>query len=794
MDIELVVKDGPSLGQALAIPDAREVKIGSASTADLALTKDPLVSRYHCVINVAGNNAWLRDADSTRGTYLNSRHTRESPLASGDLITVGETTIEVWISEDTHDRQRPSHPYQIPGYTLVKPLAVHGARRVYLAVPDAATRPVMLHMLHFVPLAEVKENPKEASRMQHQEAALARLQHERRIPDLLQIGMTEDAMWFATSYLDGISLAEHVAQNGPLPPSTALSFAWQAADILSHVHAAGIIHRGLDPHSFWISLRDDELDVYLIDLATARWTELQGTITTSTRGRMPNPYIAPELLINFRRADERSDIYSLAAVMNFAINGHAPGETDEHDLGLPIPSPGPVPMPDGAPSQEAISRYLSIIERAMAAKPADRITSAAAIRDGLLPLSSPPGGGGKRPPLTYLDFDLLIERGTGPDEYQARVLNAPGGQTSPVPFTAPCSRAELQDFLQSIDKARWAARAAYTPGFTQAKKFGGRLYKALFTQPVESNLYGSLAAARARAAGLRLLLRMSDVPELAELPWEFLYDEQRDRFLCTSKETPVVRFLAVPDPVRSAVTSAPIRILVVIATPSDHPALDVQDEWARLQQALRPMTSAGLVELHLLARGTVCALSQRLHSEDWQVLHFIGHGDIDPNDRTSRLAFEDEDGGGHGVDGETLGMILHDHRFRLVVLNACNTARGNADNPFAGIAQALLRQGVPSVLAMQFPITDAAAITLTQNLYQELANGNSVEAALSIARQALWISSNKIEWATPVLYSRATTDYLIALGLSIPTESDRLFRLNPIADSDRFRSPIGGVS
>jgi hypothetical protein len=30
--------------------------------------------------------------------------------------------------------------------------------------------------------------------------------------------------------------------------------------------------------------------------------------------------------------------------------------------------------------------------------------------------------------------------------------------------------------------------------------------------------------------------------------------------------------------------------------------------------------------------------------------------------------------------------------------------------------------------------------------------------------------------------------------LSIPTESDRLFRCNPIADSDRIRSPIGGVS
>ncbi|HEX2370177.1 MAG TPA: CHAT domain-containing protein, partial [Acidimicrobiia bacterium] len=63
-------------------------------------------------------------------------------------------------------------------------------------------------------------------------------------------------------------------------------------------------------------------------------------------------------------------------------------------------------------------------------------------------------------------------------------------------------------------------------------------------------------------------------------------------------------------------------------------------------------------------------------------------------------------------------MILHGYRpLRLALLNACEGARGSASDPFAGAAQSLVQQGIPAVIAMQFPITDRAAILFAQEFY-----------------------------------------------------------------------------
>ena len=80
------------------------------------------------------------------------------------------------------------------------------------------------------------------------------------------------------------------------------------------------------------------------------------------------------------------------------------------------------------------------------------------------------------------------------------------------------------------------------------KDFGGKLYGAVFQEELRDALQRSLSLTRARGVGMRLRLRLADTPELAELPWEFLYDPRRDRFLAQSRRTPLVRYLDLPDP------------------------------------------------------------------------------------------------------------------------------------------------------------------------------------------------------------------------------------------------------
>jgi len=75
--------------------------------------------------------------------------------------------------------------------------------------------------------------------------------------------------------------------------------------------------------------------------------------------------------------------------------------------------------------------------------------------------------------------------------------------------------------------------------------------------------------------------------------------------------------------------------------------------------------------------------------------------------------------------------------------------------PFCRRAQKLIRQGIPAVVAMQFEITDSAAITFAEGFYKAAADGYPVDAALAESRKAVFREGNELEWGTPVLYLRS---------------------------------------
>jgi TPR repeat protein len=143
-------------------------------------------------------------------------------------------------------------------------------------------------------------------------------------------------------------------------------------------------------------------------------------------------------------------------------------------------------------------------------------------------------------------------------------------------------------------------------------------------------------------------------------------------------------------------------------------------------------------------------------------LHFIGHGGFDDHDQDGMLVLEDEHDRGVLVSGKKLGMLLYDHRrsLRLAVLNACKGARAGHTDPFSGTAQSLVQQGIPAVIAMQFEISDEAAVLLTRAFYTALAEGQPVDTALASARKVIFARGNEVEWGTPVLYLRSPDGHI----------------------------------
>ena len=352
---------------------------------------------------------------------------------------------------------------------------------------------------------------------------------------------------------------------------------------------------------------------------------------------------------------------------------------------------------------------------------------------------------------SYFNFDLIIEQ-VG-EKYRARVIDSPAGQAS-TEFDIPFSELELENFVLRMGRPRAGVRRVNSSEMEAVKQCGERLFRAVFSDDVYACFLRSRDAAMEDESGLRVRLRI-DVPKLHDYPWEFLYNAHLNQFLALSKDTPVVRYLELPYPVQPLTVQPPLNILVMIASPEGFPKLNVEEEWKRLSNALAPLIRRGLVTLERLKKPTLSALQQRLRRGEYHIFHFIGHGTYSEHKQDGMLLLEEENGQGRPVSGQYLGTVLHDHRsLQLVVLNACEGARTSPEDPYAGVAQTLVLQGIPAVIAMQFEIIETAAITFAQEFYGAVADGFPVDAAVSEARKAIFATGNDVEWGTPVLYMR----------------------------------------
>ena len=357
----------------------------------------------------------------------------------------------------------------------------------------------------------------------------------------------------------------------------------------------------------------------------------------------------------------------------------------------------------------------------------------------------------------YFDFDLLISPSGQAGDYIARVLRAPTGDTGPVQVRNPFSDVEFDDFLQRIGRPRHRGTSGFgSPDADAVRDFGSRLFAAVFHDQIAIAHSTSLDYVESQDAGLRLRLRLADAPELADLPWEYLYDGEAAHFIALSTWTPLVRYLEVHGLQRPAQVGFPLRILVMTSSPDDHEPLDAAGEVAKLEHALRDLTAKGRVQVEVVEGGTYAALQGRLRRAKYHVFHYIGHGGYDPGAGDGFLVLEDEHGRGQRKSASDVGVLLHDHRsLRMVVLNSCEGARGGRTDPFAGTAQSLVRQGLPAVIAMQFEITDQAAVTFSRSFYEAVADGFPLDASMAEARKAIHGQQNPVEWGTPVLYMRA---------------------------------------
>ncbi|MBG0566533.1 CHAT domain-containing protein [Actinoplanes aureus] len=280
---------------------------------------------------------------------------------------------------------------------------------------------------------------------------------------------------------------------------------------------------------------------------------------------------------------------------------------------------------------------------------------------------------------------------------------------------------------------------------------GAALFGALFSGDAFALYRASRVEAERQNKTLRLVLRLP--PELAVLPWELLFDESSGDYVC--HRCSLVRYVPVPEPLRALTVAPPVHILGMTSLPADLAVLNADDERRLLETALRELRQRGLVSLRWVDGETWAAARDALIS-GCHVFHFIGHGSFDLATQHGSIFFADRHGNSEPVAAAELAKLLAvpDSPPRLAVLNSCLTGAGTAADAFAGVGSMLVRR-IPAVVAMQFPISDDAAITFAQTFYTALARDRGVDEAVRVARIDMGRRSGTFEWATPVLYLRS---------------------------------------
>jgi hypothetical protein len=270
----------------------------------------------------------------------------------------------------------------------------------------------------------------------------------------------------------------------------------------------------------------------------------------------------------------------------------------------------------------------------------------------------------------------------------------------------------------------------------------------------------------------RLRVELTVPQDLVPWPWESLHLPGLGA-LAAHPALTVVRRSPLGDlrgePVRF---EAQVHLVGVALTARERwPSLATAEEIERLRLEIESAGEGRRLVPEVDALGSWEELWHRYRSHGpGHVFHFAGHGLPDGRG----LVFRGKDGMPEEVPASRIANLLsvpvQGRRTQLVFLNACTTMRSGEDplQPFGGLAEMLVRQGVPAVVAVQVPIEDSQAPVLSTTFYRRLVEGFAVDCALQAAREQLYLGSFSVAWAFVSLTLAAEPEALLRLDGTAP--------------------------
>lgn len=180
-----------------------------------------------------------------------------------------------------------------------------------------------------------------------------------------------------------------------------------------------------------------------------------------------------------------------------------------------------------------------------------------------------------------------------------------------------------------------------------------------------------------------------------------------------------------------------MRVLCVIANPSDLSRFDDNGLWQEMVAALEPLTARGSIVLERLVEPTEAALRKSLAQKQWHVVHLVVHSEERPAANYATIALNSSDGHARQLTAPYIaGLLSASASIRMVVLQAA----GQASRGFQIVANTLAGQ-VPAVVTAP-PLISSRTRIFVSKLYSSLLAGLSADAASKEILAALPLQGN----------------------------------------------------
>ncbi|MBN1582717.1 MAG: protein kinase [Anaerolineae bacterium] len=248
-------------------------------------------------------------------------------------------------------------------FEITQELGKGGMATVYKAYQPSLHRDVAIKVLSPA-LAEDMDLVKRFLREAQSAAAI----HHPNVITIHDVSSQDEIHYIVMEYVEGMTLAELLAENQLLSPERILNIARQIAAALDYAHSKGFIHRDIKPSN--IMINPDQADrITLMDFGLVR--AASGSRLTRTGFIMGTAdYMSPEQARG-DAIDHRTDIYSFGVMLYHMFTGNVPfAKPTPHAILMAHIMDEPPAM--SAPNR-AISREIeAVVRKAMAKNPDER--------------------------------------------------------------------------------------------------------------------------------------------------------------------------------------------------------------------------------------------------------------------------------------------------------------------------------------------------------------------------------------------------------------------------------------